>query len=877
MRATWHLATNSLAGRPLRTGLLMLAVAAAVALMMAVASMLATIDWSHQQSVGRLFGLAELRVVHRYHQRLSVDLAKSIRQWPEVAHASIQFENTLSLRHEIKKAAEGDVAGDAERDIEIDDSPVAKKSQYKLTLQSVGVEPESYTQLRPVELVKGRMIRSPDEIVLDESAAETLHADLGSQLQVIRFGDPITFTLVGISLKPKLGILQQPQGLIMLDQAQKIGGLTDLVDEINIKLHEGQDAQAVTERHEKDLPATAMLQTTASATAGLTRGLAAARMMLNLTTLLVYITAGFIIAASLTTAVAEQLRELAILRCVGARRLQIACSQLLAGAMLTTGGTLIGIPLGMVLAYAVYHHYQTVLPGGFDPSWSSAALAVLASLAAGLLSAAYPAAVAARVSPVVGLAAKAWTPSRFGVWLCLIIGLIFVLVPLIVFTLPLDSQTLFWFFPIAGMPMIVSGYFLLSVPLGVMVNQLLAKPTGWLLRLPGTLLHQTAAANPFRNGFTAAALMVSLALLINIWMGGRSFLSGWFDRIEMPDAFVHSATPIPANQILALRNLASVTDASAITAFPVPSKDAQFGVKAYSPASTLFVACDVPSFVTMADLKWVQGDPATAIKQLDQGPSVLVSQEFLTVHKLGKGDSITLGTQYGPQAFEIAGVVASPGLDVAVQFYGIQRAYVDASIGSVFGSNTNARHYWNVDSANLVLLSLDPNVSDKQALKEITAAAPGVTLGSSRRIRQMVYGVADGLMSIASVVAMLGLAIACLGVGNLIMAGIQARAFEFGVIRSIGGSRPVLVRLIAGQTLLTALTGCVLGFLMGVQVTIVGQHIHKRLVGLVYELTIPWDITFWGSLAVIAAALLAALPAAVFILRTHPRDLLASE
>lgn len=856
MRATWLLAINSLAGRRLRTGLLVAAIAAAVALMMAVASVLATIDYSHQQSVGKLFGLAQLRVVHRYHQRLPISVAHTIGQWPEVKHVAVSFENTFSLKH---------VATDQ------------KRKEYRFTLQSVGIEPEAYQQLRPMSLLKGRMIEKPGEVVLDETAAEKLHADLGSQLEVIRFGDPITLTLVGVASRPKLGVLQQSQGLIVLEEAQRLGGLAELVDQIEIQLYDDQDAQAVVDAHENELPATAMLQTTAGATAGVTRGLAAARMMLNLTTLLVYIAAGFIIAASLTTAVAEQLRELAILRCVGARRLQVACSQLLAGAILTTGGTLIGVPLGMMMAYGLFHHYQSILPGGYDPAWTSAFMAIAASFAAGLASAAYPAIVASRVSPVVGLAARAWKPSYRGIVWCLIAGLVMVTLPLLVFLLPLDSQTLFWFFPIVGMPMILTGYFLLSVPLGVVVTTLLAKPVGMLFRLPNTLLRQTVATNPFRNGFTAAALMVSLALLINIWMGGRSFLSGWFDQIQIPDAFVHSAAPIPKAQQLAIQALACVTDTSVITAFPVPSKDVQFGVKAYAPTSTLFVASDVPSFVRMADLKWVQGDIATAVPRMEQGGAVVVSQEFLTVHKIGKGDQITLGTQFGPKAFEIVGVVASPGLDIAVQFYGIQRAYIDASVGSVFGTNADARHYWGVDAANLMLLSLDSKVSDASAIAQITAAAPGVTLGSSRSIRNMVHALANGLMRIASVIAMVGLAIACLGVGNLIMASIQARAFEFGVIRSIGGSRPVLVRLIAGQTLLTAIAGCMLGFALGIEVTIVGQHIHRRLVGLVYGLNIPWDVTLWGTIAVIAAALLAALPATVFLLRTHPRELLASE
>ena len=132
-------------------------------------------------------------------------------------------------------------------------------------------------------------------------------------------------------------------------------------------------------------------------------------------------------------------------------------------------------------------------------------------------------------------------------------------------------------------------------------------------------------------------------------------------------------------------------------------------------------------------------------------------------------------------------------------------------------------------------------------------------------------------MGIASTVAIICLAIACLGVGNLILASIHARQFELGVLRAMGSTKPVLARLIAGQTLIIAVAGCVLGVAMGTQATIIGQHLYRALLGIEYDLIIPWDVIAWGSVAVIAAAIVSALPAIVQVWRAHPRTLLAME
>ena len=96
----------------------------------------------------------------------------------------------------------------------------------------------------------------------------------------------------------------------------------------------------------------------AGATSGVAHALPPPRLVLLMIMIPVFLSAGFIILTSLTTAVTEQARELGILRCVGASRGQIGGAQLICGAGGGGAGRrgLGGVPLGLAAAYLLYRH-----------------------------------------------------------------------------------------------------------------------------------------------------------------------------------------------------------------------------------------------------------------------------------------------------------------------------------------------------------------------------------------------------------------------------------------------------------------------------------------------------------------------------------------
>ena len=134
---------------------------------------------------------------------------------------------------------------------------------------------------------------------------------------------------------------------------------------------------------------------------------------------------------------------------------------------------------------------------------------------------------------------------------------------------------------------------------------------------------------------------------------------------------------------------------------------------------------------------------------------------------------------------------------------------------------------------------------------------PGVVVGSSKTIRRHVHEALQGFMDVASTLALAALAIACLGVGNLVLANLAARQYEYGVLRAIGAERWLLGRLVLGESLLVALTGCAVGIALGLEASFIAREMHRRLLGLDYSIQVPWDVLAYGSLTVVGLALLA--------------------
>jgi putative ABC transport system permease protein len=636
-----------------------------------------------------------------------------------------------------------------------------------------------------------------------------------------------------------------------------------------------QSADAFAAAHRTDVPRPLFLQTTARTTAGFQSNRATSQIALIIASVFAFIASSFIIATGMTTGVTERVRELAVLRCIGATRRQLAAAQVFSGVVVGAIGACVGLPIGIGGSAWLVSHYPQQLPGGFALSWPGVTVAALGSVSAGVIGAAWSAWNAARVSPLEGLAARSRAPRTGTVAIMFAVGVVLVTVHAsIVAVRPGQPDSFFWYYVPIGIPAMLSGYFLLGTPVTAAIARFVSPLLSLALRLPPRLLERTLAQTPFRHGFTAASMMVGVAMLISIWTNGRSIMEHWLERMQFPDAFVTglSIRPDTADRV---RKLPGVAEACAVTRQTVGT-DA-FGIKGITKYKTTFFAFEPEPFFHMSRVEWLQGDPETAIPRLKAGGAVIVAKEFLVTRKIGLGAKINLiDDKDQPHQFEVVGVVTNPGLDVASRFFDIGENYLDQAVNSVFGSRDDLIKYFGNDSISLIQINFKPGADPKATYNSIrNLPGAGIFAGSTAVwLKDYLRTMIGGSLRLFSMVAIGAMIIASFGVANIIIAGVQARAFQFGVLRAVGAHRWLLGRLVIGEALVIAVSACLLGTGLGLQAAWGGQTVTSASIGIEFGFHPPVLQVGWAWLAVATVTLAAAAPTAWSLVRKQPRQLL---
>jgi|GEM_PF-193483 len=735
---------------------------------------------------------------------------------------------------------------------------------------------------------------SPEQMAAfgPETTRDRAEAERFSEPRAIRVGEmidvlvegkePARLTVVGISPAPALGA--RPQAYATLDGVQRLANLDGRAAQIDIVLRENVDPELFVERYKAQVRNGTMLQTTEKVSSGLNQNLKTNQVAFAVLTMMSVLGAGFITMTGMSTAVTERQREMAMLRCVGGSRWLLARIQLTYGLLVGLGGAVVGVPLGVAMARTLFYVFSDRLPVDFVIAWWRLLFAALAAVLAGLVGASWPAWRASRLSPLEAMASRARPATTRGIVIaaaCAIGGIALHLA--IMFGAP-DATTMFRLYISLGLPALVTAYFLLGVPLVVLASRVLASPLSRVLRLPSGMLDRQVRATPYRHGFTAGAMGAALALMVAIWTQGSAAVRDWFEQIKFPDVFVTGLNLTPeANQ--RIKALPFVEDTCAITLFPVETD--VFGQRGFTKFKTTFIAFEPETFFNLARLQWVQGDEKTAIERLKQGGAVIVAREFLAARGLGVGKTFTCAHEGRTYEFEIVGVVTSPGLDMVSRFFDLGDDYMSQAIHAVFGSRTDLRDKFLQGAeppTQLIQVGLVPegspqNVGDQEAvdtIRERVADMGVLDVGSGRRVRNEVLGVFTRGMVLASWIAVLAMLIACFGVANLIIAGVQARRFEFGVLRAVGASSGMVARLVLAEAIIIAAAACVGGTLMGIQGVAGAVNMNRLMIGIELHVRPPMLPISLGWVLVTLITVGAAAPAAWNLARQRPRELLGA-
>ena len=254
----------------------------------------------------------------------------------------------------------------------------------------------------------------------------------------------------------------------------------------------------------------------------------------------------FIIFNMFSITVAQRIREIAMLRTLGASRKQILTSVLLEA--LTTGllGTIIGIFAGLLIALGINALFDAV---GFGlPSTSpqlattGVVLGLLVGLGVTLVSALIPAVRATKIPPMAGLREGATLPrGRFARWSPILAGL-FALggAALIVNGVTGSGAASQRLLGMAGGAVLMFFAVAMTARFAVPVlARIVGAPLAW--RASGALARDNAMRNAARTARTAAALMIGVGLVVFVAVfaaGLRTSFTSALDKSLKSDLIV---------------------------------------------------------------------------------------------------------------------------------------------------------------------------------------------------------------------------------------------------------------------------------------------------------------------------------------------------
>jgi len=916
MRSLWRLGISSVFQRRSRALLLIAVVALSATLIAAVGVATGTLRAAVRDRVEGMLGQADVRIrATGTGGWFDAAVLDRVRSWPEVEKAAGRNTEPVTLRF-VRPMWQKQ-----------DDGAFKRQTQdLRATTVAIGLTDGAAELTRGLELVSGRMPAADDEIVLDQMLVERLSqkdndvrigmgglsmlfggrdetlsnepmkADNGpefanaEQAEALNAGSKVAvgdrveairakvaarpLKVVGIAAAPPLG--GTPKAYMTAAGVGAASGRDNRLSRIDIVLKAGEPAQLFVDTKKSELPPNAMAETTEKVTSGLDRNLRANQMGFAIASTMAFLAASFIIMTGLSVGVTERQRELAVLRCIGAARWQLAIAQLIGGAALGACGAVIGVPLGSVLAAIMINRYHDVLKADLVLEPSAIIGAVLGAIFAGVIGAAWPAWQAARVSPLSALTVRAKRVKSATLIKIAVAAVACILIHLAIFTVLGEGQHIFWSYVSVGLPALMIGYFLLGVPATIAVVYLLGGMIERLLGLPRHMLRRAVRATPYRFGFTSGAMMAGLALMVAIWTQGGAAVRDWLERVEFPDAFVFG---IAMNQQTrdTLESLPFVEATSPLAMHPVEVDT--FGINGITELQTFFFGFEPETFFEMTKLAWIQGDLETAWARLEEGGAVIVSREYLAAKGLGVGSTFVCRENGKEYEFDIVGVVASPGLELVNDFFDFGDDVTAARVNAVFGNIKDLKARFGNDAINMIQLSLDPNVPDDEAIATIRQSLIGtgvINAGSGRQIKREILRFVHTTLTVFSLVAIFAMFVACLGVANLIVAGVQARQFEFGVLRAVGAGRGLLARIVLAEAACIAIAACLLGTLMGIQGAFGGLRLNKMMWGLELGLHPPIGPIALGWIAVAIFTIGAALPTAMVLARRRPRQLLGA-
>ncbi len=748
--------------------------------------------------------------------------------------------------------------------------------QPERVVSVLGVDPFAEAAFRPFVggpgsgLDAGQFLTVPGAVLVSEQTAAELGVAVGDTLGLAVDGRPETARVIGL-LEPDDDRSESAlQNLLVADvaTAQEWFGMAEgaagRLTRIDLILPADDPARldAALGRVAGLLPDGAEVRPASTQAEALAPMTAAFRLNLTALSLLALVVGVFLIYNTVTFAVVQRRRVLGTYRALGVTRAEVFRAVLGEALVIGAVGTALGLALGVLMGSGLVRLVtQTIGDLYFVVRVRELALspvALLKGVALGLgataVGALRPGWEAAATAPASALRRStqedrfAEGAGRLALWGggVLALGGLVLLIPAGVGG------------AYAGMLGILAGTALL-VPYLTRAWAALARPVlGRLLGPVGRMAARGVSASLSRTAVAVAALAVAVAATVGVATMVASFrttVADWLGAVLQSDVYVQPPATV-------FRRGGAVLDdslAQALASLPGVARSDAIRVRTIEDDSGPFDLVVARLDRVRAGVNRYKEGSAEAVAESAAAGAVAVSEPFAFRFGVGVGDTLRLPTDEGTRAYPISGVYYDYGNDLGVVLMD-ERPFLDA--------------FRDPGYAGIALTAasgVDPPALVQQARRLAEASGQDVTVRSNRDLREASLEIFDQTFVVTSVLRLLAVAVAFVGVLSALMALQLERRRELAMLRAQGMTPGEVRRMVFAETGL-------MGLWAGLLAVPLGLALAAVLVFVVNVRSFGWTLAFAVSPGVlvqavalaVGAALLAGVYPAWRMARTNP-------
>lgn len=919
MRQEWLLTTRNWRAKPARTALSVGAVALGVAVVVWVTCCYESVSIKVTEVVLEWIGRSHI-MVEPVEGRWAVfgeDIETPIARLSSVADTTTQTREFVEASVRMKLP---------------DGTPALSRFER---IEVTGIRPDREERFRTYHMAEGRFLRPDDRdaVVVEKLLAEVWEIKLGDDLFVrdLEHSELArSFKVIGLVDRRRASANQLPMIWLSLTDVQAIRKLPGQVKSVDVILKNSdvESIRGATEDIRKIIDerkarggegATKTESLKITSTEAQHKRLDSAQRLLRFIMMLlscvVLLTGFFIILATVNMGLTERITEMGLLRCVGVTRRQLCWQVFVETAPIGLAGTALGLGLGFLLQWITIAAARDYIGAMAVSKWG-VALAIIGGAGTTLLGAIPPTVRALAVSPVEATRPMARPQRR---WLAL--GAAFAGVVLIGAhelvkrMLDGDDPSGFDATAVVSLLFLYAGFALMTPAIVLVLGRIAVIVASAVLGLRPQLLGDEIDKAPYRSAAICSGLMVGLSLIVGLVVWGESVKTGWQFPKEFPEAILYAYNGVPLEKTKELQGLEGLKQFSA-------ADDFSFWLKKPSGLSALmsvldkfsrFIAIDPETAFEPIKLTYIEGNQRDAVTKLRAGGHLLVTREFAQARNKKLGDQLTIWAQkpdgsYADATFTIAGVIASPGLDIAISFFNATSYYQVYSVGAIVGTQADAKRFFDRATAKLMFFNFDlPDDVDETnaSTTKLATTTPakqdpldGISLGggpvvgdgpeerivnrmleklgwpvkafvTARQLKTQINRNIDHVTLLLSSIPLVALIVAGLGVANLMMANVSARSRQIAVLRSIGATQGQIARIVIGEAVVLGLLGSAAGLALGAYLGNTSNDMTAILTGYTPVFAVPWWKVMAGGMLATGMCVLAALLPARYASRSN--------